>query len=258
MLIFSTDKKRLRAHFKKDEVLFSYHIGDLDDFFFPDCQWMVSYGERAHIEEAILLYTGGETPSLLAFGVTDDFDNLLAEAVDLLPPAFYCHFRSRSRETLRKVYTEKALGTFVKMKLSSFVSCDNSEHDIIQLGENHEGSLRKLYDSSYPGNYFTPRMLQTGKYFGIIKKNEIIAVAGLHVYSPEYKIAVLGNIVTAVEHRGHGLGRSVTSRLVKELTAENLLVCLNVKADNLPATKCYERLGFKKVHEYEEAFYQIK
>lgn len=258
MLIFSTDKKRLLAHFKKDEVLFSYHLGDLDDFFFPDCQWLVSYGDRAHIEEAILLYTGGDTPSLLAFGVTDKLNDLLTEAVDLLPPAFYCHFHARSREILGTAYAEKKLGTFVKMKLSSFTSTQSSNHDIIRLDEKHEDRLRKLYSSSYPGNYFTPRMLKTGKYFGIIESGEIVAVAGVHVYSPEYKIAVLGNIVTSVEQRGQGLGSSVTARLVEELVSENLLVCLNVKADNVPAIKCYQRLGFEKVHEYEESFFQLK
>ena len=85
MLVFSTDKKRLLTHFQKDEVLFSYHIGDLDEFFFNDCQWFVDYADRARIEECLLLYTALEKPAVIAFGLTDRFDELLEESLPLLP-----------------------------------------------------------------------------------------------------------------------------------------------------------------------------
>jgi predicted GNAT family acetyltransferase len=99
-------------------------------------------------------------------------------------------------------------------------------------------------------------MLDTGKCFGYFGNDQLLAAAGVHVYSVEYDIAVLGNIATAPAHRGRGLGTLVTARLVSELVAENCgCICLNVKADNTAAIRCYEKLGFSTVHDYEEGLF---
>ena len=55
-------------------------------------------------------------------------------------------------------------------------------------------------------------MLETGKYFGIRREGILVSVAGIHVYSPEYDVAALGNITTHPDFRGQGLGRKVTAR----------------------------------------------
>ncbi|MFQ5452981.1 MAG: GNAT family N-acetyltransferase [Candidatus Zixiibacteriota bacterium] len=260
MLIFSTDKNRLYRHFQKDPVLFSYHIGDLDDFYFNDCQWAVDYKERAHINEVILIYTGCKIPTVLAFGVSDRFQSLLEETIDLLPPKFYCHFQPDSHSIFPVAYNETSLGTHQKMKLVKFndnISVNENNH-IMRLDMSHKEQLQKLYDASYPDNYFTERMLETGKYFGYMEDDKIVSVSGVHVDSNEYKIAVLGNVVTSLKYRNRGLATLVTARLVKELVDEEKTVCLNVKCDNIPAIKSYEKLGFEKVHEYEEALFELK
>jgi len=259
MFIYSTDRARLRRHFQKDPVLFSYHIGDLDDFYFPHCQWAVVYEEqRARIEETILIYIGCETPTVMAFGLTERFAPFLNEIVEILPPKFYCHFMVDSRATFGRHYRETPLGTHLKMKLIDAVDFAPSPNDsnVRRLDPSHESELKQLYDRAYPGHYFTARMLEAGKYFGYIEDHRIVAVAGVHVDSDQYKIAVLGNITTDPEYRGRGLGRIVTTRLVSELAHEGKLVCLNVKADNDHAIRLYERLGFTKIHEYEEALFE--
>lgn len=128
----------------------------------------------------------------------------------------------------------------------------------VRLDPSYETTLRQLYAAAYPGNYFAPRMLQTGKYFGYWDRGTIVAVAGVHVVSDKHQIAVLGNIATRPEHRGEGLATEITQVLVAELVAEGKMVCLNVKADNAPAIACYRKLGFVPVHEYEEAIYDLK
>jgi len=259
MLIFTTDKPRLQQHFEKDKVLFSYHLGDLDDFYFPYCQWGVDYKDRARIEEAILIYTGCEIPSVIAFGLSERFEGLLEQMLPLLPPKFFCHFQEQSRSLFQSSYKEDSLGTHHKMKLNRLQPVIKSAYNssIIRLDESHLAPLETLYTSAYPGNYFTERMLLTGKYFGYIEDEKILSVSGVHVDSDKYKIAVLGNIVTDIEHRGKGLGTAVTSKLVEELVAEDKMVCLNVKEDNVPAIASYTKLGFEKTHEYEEAAFRL-
>lgn len=259
MLLFSTDKPRLKRHFEKDPVLFSYHLGDLDDFFFPHCQWAVIYEEeRARISETILIYSGGETPSVQAFGVTDRFNDFLSEAMDIFPQRFYGHFNADSESVLLSRYDMKPLGQYMKMKLGSFAGekVNSGASPLVRLDRSHLSALMALYDNAYPENYFTERMLESGKYFGSLVKDRIVAVAGVHVDSAEYKMSVLGNIAVDPEFRGSGLGKLVTARLVEELVSEEKTICLNVKKDNAAAIAIYESLGFSKVHEYLEGYFE--
>jgi len=259
MLIFTRDKKRLLEHFRKDPVLFAYHIGDLDDFHFDFCQWGATYGKSPRIDDVTLLYTGLPTPTLLAFGLTDKFQELLRELIPILPPRFHCHFQERDRSIFREHFRETDLGSHQKMHLREFhpgVTGLQSDK-IIRLGASDEQALKGLFEDAYPDNYFVPRMLESGKYLGYKDGGRIVAVTGVHTISEAHKVAVLGNITTHPDFRGRGLAGGLTSQLLEELTSEGYMVCLNVQRDNKPAIKCYERLGFVKVHEYVEALYEV-
>ncbi|HKK20987.1 MAG TPA: GNAT family N-acetyltransferase [candidate division Zixibacteria bacterium] len=256
MLIFSTDKKRLLEHFEKDRVLFAYHIGDLDDFFFEHCQWAVDYEERAHVLEVVLIYSGGDTPVVLALGLTERFAPFLNSLMDLLPARFFCHFRAESRPQLQKQYRESSFGTLRRMKLGNF-NLQPDDERIRRLKPSDVNRVRQLYHRAYPECYFTPRMLETGKYFGYEEGGRLLAVAGIHVNSDEHKMAVLGSIATDPDVRGRGLGTLVTSKLIADLDPSSRTICLNVKNDNLPALRSYEKLGFEPVYEFEESLFDL-
>ncbi|MEW6050703.1 MAG: GNAT family N-acetyltransferase [Candidatus Zixiibacteriota bacterium] len=273
MLVFTSDKERLLRHFRKDPVLFAYHIGDLDDFYFPDTQWAVIYNVTAKVEDVVLTYYGGKIPTILAFGLTERFEQLLDELLEISPRQFYVHYQQRSHASLARRYTITPLGTHWKMHLKNPPQAvgyplerfaqqavrhpEELGVDVRQLDSSHEPELLSLYNRSYPGNYFRPRMLQSGKYFGAFDGDRLAAVAGVHVDSAEYKTAALGNIVTDEEYRRRGLASIVTGHLCEELISEGKLVSLNVKADNHPAIRCYEKLGFVKTHEFEEALCEL-
>ena len=124
---------------------------------------------------------------------------------------------------------------------------------VVRFNRSHLAALTSFYVEAYPDSYFDERMLDTGKCFGYFQNDQIVAAAGVHVYSAEYDVAVFGNIATAPSRRGEGLGTLLTAHLVSELVEEGCgCICLNVKADNMAAIRCYEKLGFVVVHEYEE------
>jgi ribosomal protein S18 acetylase RimI-like enzyme len=265
MLIFTTNKKKLLEHFRKDPVLFAYHIGDLDEFYFGDCQWATAPNQRTGLDDVLLAYSGGVTPTLLSFGLSDSYEQLLREYLPLAPRKFFCHFQKQHRSIFEQFASSTPLGTHLKMKLdpdkfAKFQATDfyEDDPDIFRLDESHETLLRKLYDDAYPDNYFVPRMLQTGKYFGLIENGRLVGVAGVHVSSDEYKIAVLGNITTHPDYRGRGLSTRLTGQLVADLAGEDKMVCLNVKSDNAAAIASYNHVGFDTVHEYEEAIFELK
>jgi len=196
---------------------------------------------------------------VLAFGLTDDFEPLLREALSLFPKSFFCHFQASSRPIFTEAYEEESLGTHLKMKLGEFRPTDISNNDSIRRLEPTDfQKLHDLYEHSYPGHYFNEKMLTTGKYFGWFEGDQIIGVAGIHVFSPEYRIAVLGNIAVDPKHRGQGIGTKLTSHLVEDLLPETDTICLNVKADNPAALTSYKKLGFEIVCEYEEVKFSLK
>lgn len=260
MLIFTHNKIRLKRHFEKDKVLFAYHLGDLDDFYFQDCQWAVDFNDTAKIHEAVLIYNAGDIPTVLAFGLTELFERLIQQIVPILPVKFYAHFQNENRKFILENYNETSLGTFHKMKLENFQKKhDDSDTKIRQLTLEDFDILLDLYSRAYPENYFNKRMLETNRYYGYFENDKLIAVSGIHVDSDEYNISTLGNITTDLDYRGKGIATKVTSKLVEALqTNPEKTICLNVKADNQSAIASYTKLGFVKVHEYQESMFKLK
>ena len=82
--------------------------------------------------------------------------------------------------------------------------------------------------------------------------------AGVHVYSEEYRVAALGNIVTHPDYRNRGFGRIVTAYLCKKLLEKVDHIGLNVHRDNVSAIRCYENLGFEILGKYEECMVTLK
>jgi len=255
------NKRLLLNHFLNDTVLFAYHIGDLDEFFFDKCEWLtLPNRDNNELKEVILIYRGIEIPSVLAFSRTDEFGQFFKESLPKLPDRFNCHYQEPFRDILSNSFNETDHGQYMKMLLvpTAFRPAMRDDEEIRRLDRSHLEELLALYDRAYPENYFDPRMLDTGKYFGFHTDGKLVAAGGVHAYSNEYSVAVLGNLTTDPEYRGRGIATRVTSRLVRELIDENKVITLNVKANNEPAFRSYRRLGFKLIHTYREGYFERK
>lgn len=90
--------------------------------------------------------------------------------------------------------------------------------------------------------FFTRSEVENCPFLGIKEGKDFSAVGGYHFYDP--KLVELGNIVTRLDCRGRGLAKLITSELTylgKKLSPD---VYLGVLADNLPAVRVYEGLGY--------------
>lgn len=249
------DKQEIGAYLRRDPALHVYAIGDLDDFFWSSTVW---YGlkEGENLLAVALLYTGGDPPTLLATErqPATALATLLSRIAHLLPERFYAHLSPEARDALAASYVLESHGPHFKMALSDpaqLDSIDTSSVERLTLAATAE--LLAFYAHSYPGNWFDPRMLETGQYVGIRGENgDLLSVAGVHVYSAEQRVAALGNITTAPAARGRGLATAATAALCRSLLQTVDLIGLNVHADNVAAIACYRRLGFAVVAEYEE------
>ena len=111
----------------------------------------------------------------------------------------------------------------------------------------------RFYERAYPGTWFQARMLETGRYVGIRRDRVLVCVAGVHVWSPTWRVAALGNVATLPAARGNGLATAACARLCRILLDDGIeVISLNVRADNHAAIRAYEKLGFAHAADYVE------
>jgi ribosomal protein S18 acetylase RimI-like enzyme len=254
-LVCLHDKADVETFTRINPFLYLYLIGDLDDFFWPHTTWY-ALRDGGQVRQLVLLYSAQSLPVVLA--LTDPpiegLRDLLRTLLPFLPKRFYAHLTEGVEDVLAGDYRIQPHGIHDKMGLTDRVrlaGVDASE--AVPLCEADVDDLQALYAASYPGNWFDPRMLETGFYQGIRRNGALVSVAGVHVVSQTYRVAALGNITTRPDVRGQGLATVVTARLCQELLRAGIEhIGLNVKADNPGAIACYERIGFERVGSYGE------
>lgn len=254
-LIALHDKATIRAYAMHNPLLYIYEIGDLDAFFWPHTVW---YGwlEAGHITQLALVYMPGDLPVLLSHAnpTRDDHAEFLQALAVVLPRTFYAHVDAHAVAALATHYQAHHHGHYFKMGLSDgHAAIAAADPRATLLSPADIPALERLYAAAYPGNWFDPRMLQTGFYAGIRDGAGIVATAGIHVVSTSEGVAALGNVTTLPSLRGQGYGRSVCAHLLGQLQAAGIRhIGLNVSAHNAAAQALYTNLGFAKVAEYHE------
>lgn len=249
------DKQVIWEFLKRNTFLHLYAIGDLDDFFWPYTTWYALVDNQRIIQLA-LVYCASSLPVLLATSEEEssaEMQALLTSIVPLLPKHFYAHINRAAAESLARDYQLESHGVHYQMALlqpGRIGSIDTSH--VTALTKLDLSDIEALYKASYPGNWFDPRVLETGYYYGIRDGSALLSVAGVHVYSEQYGVAALGNITTHPAYRGQQLATQVSAKLCESLLKTVNTVGLNVHGDNSNAIACYSRLGFERVAIFEE------
>lgn len=253
------DKEEIRSFLQENVFLHLYSIGDLDDFFWNYTSWYASR-QNGSVDAIILIYTGLPLPTLLALGDhIEPLQGLFRSMMHLLPRRFYAHFSSGLAEIIAGQYNLRSYGEHYKMALkdkAKLSRVDGSQAE--RLSKRDLAVISKLFEASYPENWFDPRMLETQQYFGIKAGEELVSIAGVHVYSEQYAVAALGNITTHLAYRGQGLAKAATARLCQSLLEKIDYIGLNVKTNNQTAVSLYRQVGFEPVATYTEYMAELR
>ena len=250
------DRDTLAAFFRRRPAVHAYALGDLDDFFWPHTRWLGLESE-GRLSQVALVYDEPDPPVLLALAEEPEHGmaELLRATAEQLPQTVYAHVTPSLVSAIAPVLAAATdpvrhckLGLVRREALATY-----DTHDVDPLALDDLDEIERFYERAYPDTWFQPRMLETGRYVGIRRDGELVCVAGVHVWSPEWRVAALGNVATVPDARGSGLATAACARLCRMLLDDGIdTISLNVRADNAAAIRAYEKLGFAHAADYVE------
>jgi RimJ/RimL family protein N-acetyltransferase len=126
-----------------------------------------------------------------------------------------------------------------------------AEPSVRRLAPSEVGDLNRLYRLGF-ASWLPSTAISEGVYYGIRIDDRLVSAAGTHVVSPRARLAVVGNVLTAGEHRGRGYAQAVTAAVTEKLLEFCDQVVLNVRSDNPPAIQAYRAIGYAEYCRFEE------
>jgi GNAT superfamily N-acetyltransferase len=102
-------------------------------------------------------------------------------------------------------------------------------------------AMIELADLTEPGP-FRERTIELGPFFGILHSGRLLAMAGQRTHLPEF--VEVSAVCTHPDARGRGYARMLIATVMDEIRQRGKTPFLHSFADNYPAIRVYESLGF--------------
>ncbi|MGA8727465.1 MAG: GNAT family N-acetyltransferase [Terracidiphilus sp.] len=98
-----------------------------------------------------------------------------------------------------------------------------------------------LAELTEPGP-FRNRTIELGVFYGIFDSGRLVAMAGQRLHLPDF--VEVSAVCTHPDARGRGYARALMARVILEMRQRSKTPILHTFADNYPAIRVYEGLGF--------------
>ncbi|MGM0575661.1 MAG: GNAT family N-acetyltransferase [Myxococcota bacterium] len=247
------DRDLLLKTLRGDPVRCAYMLGDLDEAYWDLATW---YGAGAgdDLDAVLMVYDGLSMPVMITWGQGGAMERIVQAFHAQLPGRALTHLQPHHVAAIDQYFGTEGLVPMLRMGLTedAFEEVLEGPWEIEPLNHRHTGEIVEL-QRFYPDNFFEPTQIGYGHYYGVHQDDMLVSVAGVHVFSREVRVGVLGNIVTHPDYRGRGLSTACTSHLCRKLFDEGVeIVALNVKRQNRSAVSVYEKLGFRYHDTYLE------
>src|SRR6187401_3069452 len=243
----TTDKAVLRGFLERDRLYAAYAICDLEEREFARTRWGMAWDGDEPI--ALVLEYNGPTPQpLFAMGREDGVIAILRELIR--PRVAYVATPRPLLPAIQTAYRVDPGPSMVRMWVDR-TTFRPYPATVQRLLPSEIGDLNRLYQLGFAA-WLPSSAIAEGVYYGVRVNGTLVAAAGTHVISERARLGVVGNVLTAVDHRGRGFATAVTGAVTAELLRSCDQVVLNVRSDNPPALNAYRRLGYADHVHFEE------
>lgn len=236
-----SDRDEIAAFLRRDRIYAAYALGDLDGPNRARVAWAMAHDD-AGSPTALAMHHEGLVPQpLFLMGAPDGCRAILDSVIK--PRDAYLQATELHEAALTDLYELDAPVVMLRMAVNrrTFTPFAGPAERLTALDVD---DLNRLYQLGYRAG-FPPSVVEDGVYYGVRVRGRLVSAAGTHAINPREEIAVVGNVMTHVDFRGHDFAKMVTSAVTGELLDRATDVALNVHADNDPAVAAYVRLGYR-------------
>lgn len=235
------DRGEIAAFLRRDRLYAAYALGDLDGPNRSRVSWAMAYDDAGG-PTALAMHHEGLVPQPLFLMGANDGCHAILEHV-LKPRDAYLQGTELHEAAVRDLYELDAPLRMLRMVVDrdTFQAFAGPAERLTALDIDDLNRLYQLgFRAGFPGS-----VVEEGVYYGVRVRGRLVSAAGTHAINPREGIAVVGNVMTHVDFRGHDFAKMVTSAVTSELLDRVSDVALNVHADNEPAVAAYTRLGYR-------------
>jgi RimJ/RimL family protein N-acetyltransferase len=234
------DRDEIAAYLRTDRRYAAYALGDLDGPRRERCQWGIAYDDLGRPIALAMHHEGLVPQPLFVMGDPQGCREILSSVI-----------RPRDAYLLGTEALDEAVAELYELERPVFLHRMVVDRSTFQpfagpaerLAGSDIDALNRLYQLGFRGG-FPASVLEEGVYYGVRVRGQLVSAAGTHVINTHEGVAVVGNVMTHLDFRGHDFAKMVTSAVTAELLERVSDVALNVHTDNLSAVAAYARLGY--------------
>jgi GNAT superfamily N-acetyltransferase len=241
-----TDPTVIRRVLETRRPYAAYALGQLDDRYFAQVRCYQSKGSTG---QALLLFSSaGLGNALFAMGDSGAVEALLR--LHRGPRQNYATCQPEHLPVFRRYFAMAQEQPMLRMAVNSDtyrVPEPPAEGILVRrLRARDIRPMNALYNSEGAPAYYSSAHVREGVYYGVFDRQRLVSVAGTHVISEQWSIAVVGNVFTHPTYRGLGYARITTGAVTSELLERCRDVVLTVDPQNVPAVRAYKHLGYRE------------
>lgn len=258
MLHQITSKKVLARFFRRDPVLYIYALADLEDNLFNDCKFFGDAESPDELRVVLFIFVGMVVPCIVAHAPGEEAvgQRMLSEICRRYPGEFYGLIQENLVPGLLPTHEIYRSCCEQRMYLTGRDRIPHFECGIQPelLTMEHLGPVFELISLSTPETWFEESTLLYRQSWGVFVEGKLAAMTGTHVFSEQFGVAAIGNVITDPGFRGRGFATALVAHQCRNFPASISTIGLNVRADNMPAVRSYQKVGFQLHSEFLEVF----